>query len=89
VEKYIINYLKNHKKKNICDICGSSNFIFRKDDNEEVIRSRQEVYHSTAKDLVEFYLTKGLIYKLDASESSSFITEKILGQINNVTQNSN
>jgi len=80
---------KKPRKENICDICGSRNFIFRKDDNEEVIRSRQEVYHSTAKDLVEFYLTKGLIYKLDASESSSFITKKILGQIDKVTQDSN
>jgi len=77
---------KNTKKENICDICGSSDFIFRKDDNKEVIRSRQEVYNETSKNLVEFYLTKGLIYKLDASESSSFITDKIVSYILNLTQ---
>jgi adenylate kinase len=78
---------KNTKKENICDICGSSNFVFRNDDNEEVIRSRQQIYNQLAKDLVEFYLTKGLIYKLDASESSSFITDKIIGHIYDLTKN--
>lgn len=80
---------KNTKEKNICDICGSSDFMYRKDDNDQVIRSRQKVYEDTSKDLVEFYLTKGLIYKLDASESSNFITEKILGHISKITHNSN
>ncbi len=77
---------KNTKKENICDICGSSNFVFREDDNEGIIRSRQKVYNETSKDLVEFYLRKGLIYKLDASESSSFITDKILDYISKIDQ---
>ena len=77
---------KNTKKENICDICGSSNFVFREDDNEGIIRSSQKVYNETSKDLVEFYLRKGLIYKLDASESSSFITDKILDYISKIDQ---
>ena len=66
--------------------------MYRKDDNEQVVRSRQQVYNDTSEDLVEFYLTKGLIYKLDASKSSGFITEKILNyflKIDLVNDNNN
>jgi|TARA_B110000259_G_scaffold49022_1_gene57295 adenylate kinase len=83
---------KKTKKDNICDICNSSDFVYRKDDNEQVVRSRQQVYNDTSEDLVEFYLTKGLIYKLDASKSSGFITEKILNyflKIDLVNDNNN
>lgn len=77
-------FFKNVKKEGVCDICGSSNFTYRDDDNEETVRSRQDIYSKTSKDLINFYLTKGLIYKLDASKSSDFITKKILNHLSNL-----
>jgi adenylate kinase len=43
------------KKDGICDNCSSMNFIYRADDNEDIIRKRMNVYNSETKPLIEYY----------------------------------
>lgn len=48
--------------KNVCDDC-STDLIIRKDDMEEVIRKRIDVYRKEADDLINFYKKKnGIAY---------------------------
>ena len=55
---------KKPKQEGICDICGSK-LIQRKDDNEETITNRLNVYHEQSKDLIKYYEEKKLIYKVE------------------------
>ena len=51
------------KVAGICDICGSE-LRKRKDDNEETVRKRLEVYHLNSKDLLEFYKNNNALYSI-------------------------
>lgn len=55
------------KQAGICDICGSK-LTKRDDDNEETVRKRLTVYHSNAKDLLEFYVKNNALYSIYPKE---------------------
>lgn len=43
------------KKDGICDNCGSTDFLFRNDDEETIIRKRMSVYESETSPLIKYY----------------------------------
>lgn len=51
------------KERGICDICGSE-LKKREDDNEETVKKRLAVYHSNAKELLEFYEKNNRLYSI-------------------------
>lgn len=55
---------KNPKHAGICDVCGSTDFATRKDDNKDVIRERYRKYQSKTEKLLPFYNAKGLLFKV-------------------------
>lgn len=76
-------FFKKPEKEGVCDKCGSTKFIQRKDDNEETIRNRLKVYHSQTSELIRFYEKKDLIFSFNAVEYSSLILQKLIDKINN------
>lgn len=54
----------------ICDHCGEE-LTQRKDDTEETIRKRLEIYHADTEPLIEYYRSKGLLFELDNSGTIS------------------
>nr|MBU1328530.1 adenylate kinase [Candidatus Omnitrophota bacterium] len=48
------------KKQGVCDKCGSELYQ-RKDDSEETIKKRLEVYDSQTKELIDYYKTQGIL----------------------------
>ena len=46
---------KPPKVPGVCDRCGSTEFVRRRDDNEEVVRSRLEAYHAQTEPLIDYY----------------------------------
>lgn len=61
----------------VCDSCGSSNFVRRSDDTEEVIRQRLDVYDQQTKPLIDFYASKGVLNRLDGSKPVGEVTSAI------------
>ena len=55
------------KKKDTCDKCGGV-LIQRKDDEEETVRKRIQVYQQDTAPLVEYYRKKKMIADIDASK---------------------
>jgi adenylate kinase len=49
------DHFKTPKVSGVCDRCGSREFVRRRDDNEEVVRSRLEAYHAQTKPLINYY----------------------------------
>jgi len=68
-------YFSPPKEENVCDNCGSE-LIFRKDDEEEVIKRRLEVYKKESKDLINYY--KDNIYKINGELGILDIHREIL-----------
>ena len=66
--KEIYNLRDNPPKVDgICDKCGSKLFQ-RKDDNEETVKNRLEVYHAQTEPLIEYYSQKGLVATIIGQE---------------------
>lgn len=52
-------------KAGVCDVCGSTTFIRRPDDNEATVRSRLAVYHQETAPLVAYYRSTGKLRSVD------------------------
>jgi adenylate kinase len=57
----------NHKPKvpGVCDRCGSTQFIRRKDDNAETVRNRLMAYYRETAPLIGYYFAKGKLRTVD------------------------
>lgn len=64
------------KKDGICNKCGAE-LTQRKDDTEEVAKSRFVTYHKETEPLINFYSQRGELIGLNAQGSSDEIYERI------------
>ncbi|MCK5107554.1 MAG: adenylate kinase [Nanoarchaeota archaeon] len=63
------------KKEGICDKCNGVLFQ-RKDDHEEIVKSRLKVYKDKTEPLINFYKNKGNFLRIDANKPIGNIFEK-------------
>jgi adenylate kinase len=53
------------KVEGVCDGCGGTEFVRRKDDTEEVVRARLEAYHDQTVPLIHYYERQGKLRTVD------------------------
>ena len=51
--------------KGVCDVCGSTEFKRRPDDNEQTVRTRMEEYRAKTAPILPFYEAKGLVRRVN------------------------
>src|SRR5215471_12031730 len=56
---------KTTKSPGVCDRCGSTQFVRRRDDTEEVVRSRLVAYHAQTEPLIDSYRHQGKLKSVD------------------------
>ena len=61
----------------VCDVCGSTEFIRRKDDNAETVRARLEAYEAQTAPLLPYYAAKGLVRTVDGMADIDEVTRQI------------
>lgn len=61
----------------VCDVCGSTEFVRRKDDRAETVRSRLETYEAQTQPLLPFYRAKGLVRSIDGMAPIEAVTAAI------------
>jgi adenylate kinase len=49
----------------VCDVCGSTQFKRRPDDNEATVRTRLAVYRGETAPILPFYEAKGIVRRVD------------------------
>ena len=49
----------------VCDVCGSTEFKRRPDDNEETVRTRMAEYRAKTAPILPYYEDKGLVRRVD------------------------
>lgn len=68
---------KQPKTAGLCDVCGSTEFSRRKDDNRETVKSRLEAYHAQTAPLLPYYRAKGLLKTVDGMQEIEHVTASI------------
>ena len=71
-------------KDGVCDLCGSD-IVQRKDDTEETVSERLEVYERQTQPLIDFYREKNLLSTVDGTKAINEVFEgicDILGSAN-------
>src|SRR5262245_44168368 len=75
---------KRPKAKGVCDVCGSTTFTRRPDDNAQTMRTRLMVYYRETAPLIGYYFCKGNLRCVDGMAPIAKVAreiDKVLGVI--------
>jgi adenylate kinase len=61
----------------VCDVCGSTEFKRRKDDNEETVRTRMAEYRAKTAPILPYYEQRGLVRRVDGMASVDEVAAQI------------
>ncbi len=70
------------KKEGICDNCGGE-LIQRKDDTEETVTKRINVYQEQTEPLIDYYTKKGIVINIDGEKPISEVGKDIVAKMRN------
>jgi adenylate kinase len=65
------------KVDGVCDVCGSTEFKRRPDDNEETVRTRMAEYRAKTAPILPYYEAKGLVRRVDGMKSVDEVAAQI------------
>lgn len=65
------------KQAGVCDVCGSTEFKRRADDNADTVRARLEAYRDQTAPILPYYREKGLLSEVDGMADIDEVTREI------------
>jgi adenylate kinase len=65
------------KSAGVCDICGSTEFKRRPDDNAETVRARLAEYRAKTAPILPYYEAKGLVARVDGMAEIAAVSQAI------------
>lgn len=69
------------KEEGVCDLCGGKLYQ-RKDDSEETVNGRIDVYNNQTEPLVEYYTKKNILCEIDGTKTIEEVFENIKRELN-------
>jgi len=78
------DHFKPTAQPEICDVCGSTEFVRRADDKAETVAARLEAYHRQTAPLLPYYASQGKLHAVDGMASMDEVAgqiEAILGTV--------
>jgi adenylate kinase len=70
---------KRPKVEGVCDVCGSTEFIRRKDDTAETMKTRMAAYRAQTEPLLPYYAARGVLRKVDGMAAMDDVYRQISG----------
>jgi adenylate kinase len=70
----------------VCDVCGSTEFVRRKDDTPETVRARLKAYHDQTAPLLPYYRDKGLLVTVDGMTEIDRVTDQLFEKIDGLAR---
>jgi adenylate kinase len=77
---------KRPKVEGVCDRCGGTEFVRRRDDNEEVVRARLKAYHRQTEPLIDYYRKQGKLNSVDGMGSIESVHREIAEALDGAKQ---
>jgi len=68
---------KRPKVDGVCDVCGSTEFTRRKDDNAETMKTRMAAYRAQTEPLLPYYRAKGVLKTVDGMAAMDEVYRQI------------
>ena len=68
---------KQPAEAGVCDVCGSTEFKRRPDDNEETVRTRMQEYRAKTAPILPIYEARGIVRKVDGMGSMAEVNQAI------------
>jgi adenylate kinase len=68
---------KPTKIAGVCDVCGSTEFSRRKDDNAETMKTRMAAYRAQTEPLLPYYRARGVLKKVDGMAAMDEVYRQI------------
>ena len=68
---------KRPKVEGVCDVCGSTEFSRRPDDNAETMKTRMAAYRAQTEPLLPYYRAKGILKKVDGMAAMDEVYRQI------------
>ena len=65
------------KVTGVCDVCGSTEFVRRKDDNEQTVRTRMAEYRAKTQPILPYYEKRGLVRRVDGMAAMDEVAAEI------------
>lgn len=72
---------KQPKVAGVCDVCGSTEFKRRADDNAETVRERLKAYHAQTEPIATYYEQLGILKRVDGMGAIERITKDLTSAI--------
>lgn len=70
---------KRPKVDGVCDVCGSTDFVRRPDDNEETVRTRLKEYRAKTAPILPYYDERKLVRRVDGMGTPDDVAAEIDG----------
>ena len=67
------------KVDGVCDVCGSTEFKRREDDNEQTVRNRMAEYRAKTAPIIPIYEARGLLTRVDGMADIDQVSAAIAG----------
>ena len=68
---------KRPKVDGVCEVCGSTEFVRRPDDNEQTVRTRLAEYRAKTAPILPYYEERGLVRRVDGMGSVDDVAAEI------------
>jgi len=65
------------KVDGVCDVCGSTEFTRRADDNAETVSTRLAAYHKQTAPILPYYKERGVLETVDGMADIDVVTEQV------------
>jgi len=69
----------------VCDVCGGTEFVRRKDDTPETVRARLKAYHDQTAPLLPYYRARKLLLTVDGMAEIDRVTDELFEKIDALT----
>lgn len=70
-------FFQKPKVDGVCDACGSEEFLYREDDDEETIKHRLEEYKKETLPLVDYYRNKTTLFTINADNEEDEVFKEL------------
>jgi adenylate kinase len=72
------------KTPGICDVCGSTEFVRRADDNRETVVARLQAYYAQTAPILPYYAVQGRLYAVDGMAEIDEVTRQLVAVLSNL-----